>query len=128
MLTPVKPRAAGRYTAVAASTLLFVSAALAAGEGSLGADRFGEGRADHVVVQPISAALRAVDPQVSRRDTLTTEKRSRPGPLLFAPASATTVLNLLRAVSAAHPTPDVAPSFIAFRTPLTRAPPHLPAV
>jgi hypothetical protein len=125
---PVKPQAPARYAAVATSALLFVSAALALAEGSPGPGRLAGDRVDHVVVQPIPEALRAVDPQVSRRDTPATEKRSRPGPLLLAPAAGTTVLNLLRAVSTAHPTPGDAPSFIAFRTPFTRAPPTLPAV
>jgi hypothetical protein len=114
--------------AVATSALLFVSAALAMAEGPRGPGRRTGDRVDHVVVLPIPEALRAVDPQVSRRDTPTMEKRSRPGPLLVAPAAGTTVLNLLRAVSMAHPTRGAAPSFIAFRTPLTRAPPTLPAV
>jgi hypothetical protein len=114
--------------AVATSALLFVSAALAMAEGPRGPSQSAGDRVDHAVALPMPEALRAVDPQVSRRDTPTTEKRSRPGPLLLAPAAGTTVLNLLRAVSTAHPTPGAGPSFIAFRTPLTRAPPPIPAV
>lgn len=124
----VRPRAPRRYAALAVSAFLTVSAAFAMAEGPRGAGRTARDRVDHILALPIPDAIRAVDPQVSRRDTPTIEKRSRPGQLLLAPASGTTVLNLLRAVSMAHPGPGAAPSFIAFRTPLTRAPPSLPAV
>jgi hypothetical protein len=123
----VNPRALGRYAALAVAALLTVSAALSMAQGPRGRGRAVRDRTPSLLILPIPDAIRAVDPQVSRRDTPTIEKRSRPGPLLLAPFSGNAVSDLLPTVSMAHPGPGAAPSFIAFRTPLTRAPPTLPA-
>jgi len=117
--------ARGRAATLAVSVLLMVSAALAIAEGQRGPDRAAGNRVAALLVLSSPEAIRAVDPQVSRRDAPTRERRSRPGPLLLTPASGNAVSPLVLAVPVAHPGPGAAPSFIAFRTPLTRAPPTL---
>lgn len=123
----MKGRAPGRFVALTVAALLTASAALAVAEAPRGPGQAARDRTAPLLVLPVPDAIRAVDPRVSRRDTPTIEKRSRPGPLLLAPASGTAFSDLPRAVSMAHPVPGAAPSLIAFRTPLTRAPPILPA-